>query len=93
MEATTPGAEPNARQGFRLGILVVSVVLFLLCCMYEVRTVWQLAPELKETEDDLFLSALPRLFSQWWSGLSGTQGLLYAIGALAGLALRAERGM
>ena len=87
MEATTPGAEPNARQGFRLGILVVSVVLFLLCCMYEVRTVWQLAPELKETEDDLFLSALPRLFSQWWSGLSGTQGLLYAIGALAAVAM------
>lgn len=87
MEATTPGAEPNARQGFRLGILVVSVVLFLLCCMYEVRTVWQLAPELKETEDDLFLSALPRLFSQWWSGLSGTQGLLYAIGALAVVAM------
>ena len=87
MEATTPGAEPNARQGFRLGILVVSVVLFLLCCMYEVRTVWQLAPELKETEDDLFLSALPRLFSQWWSGLSGTQGLLYAVGALAAVAM------
>ena len=87
MEATTPGAEPNARQGFRLGILVVSVVLFLLCCMYEVRTVWQLTPELKETEDDLFLSALPRLFSQWWSGLSGTQGLLYAIGALATVAM------
>ena len=87
MEATTPGTEPNARQGFRLGILVVSVVLFLLCCMYEVRTVWQLAPELKETEDDLFLSALPRLLSQWWGGLSGAQGLLYTIGALAAAAM------
>ena len=87
MEATTPGAEPNARQGFRLGILVVSVVLFLLCCMYEVRTVWQLAPELKDTEDDLFLSALPRMFSQWWSSLNGTQGLLCAIGVLAAAAM------
>ena len=87
MEATTPGAEPNARQGFRLGILVVSVVLFLLCCIYEVRTVWQLAPELKDTEDDLFLSALPRMFSQWWSSLNGTQGLLCAIGVLAAAAM------
>ena len=87
MAATTPGAEPSARQGFRLGILVVGVVLFLLCCIYEVRTVWQLAPELKETEDDLFLSALPRLFSQWWSTLGGAQGLLYTISALAALAV------
>lgn len=87
METTTPGTEPNARQGFRLGILVVSVVLFLMCCIYEVRTVWQLPPGLKETEDDLFLSVLPRLFSQWWIPLNGAQGLLYAIGALTVVAL------
>lgn len=83
MTVTTPGAEPLARNIFRLGALLVGAVMVAVCLWYGTALARDIGGWLRHGDWPYFFAGLLNGLAQWWDSLGlGGQVLVTALAVL-----------